>query len=177
MPSQNAYFKDFLNKKNEKHTNWLVKYSAEWCGHCVGMQNEWDKLYNNNSKRLANRGVKLVTVDHSVMEQVEEKLGNQNVQGFPTIRMIKGNQETIDYNGERNADSLKKFAMKYINKKQNKQDNNNNNQNRNQNRNNNNNDNKNKQKNHTRRRQKRQAGGRTLRQRMSHRNRFLKISK
>ena len=96
MPSQNAYFKDFLNKKNEKTTNWLVKYSAEWCGHCVGMQNEWDKLYNNNSKRLANRGVKIVTVDHSVMEQVEEKLGNQNVQGFPTIRMIKGNQEIKD---------------------------------------------------------------------------------
>ena len=174
MPSQNDYFKDFLEKKNDKNTNWLVKYSAEWCGHCVGMQNEWDKLYNNNAKNLANKGVKIVTVDHSVMEKVEEKLGNQNVQGFPTIRMIKGNQETIDYSGERNADSLKKFAMKYINKKQKD-----NKQKRRQNQDNNKDNNQkrpNRQRKHTQGR-KRQAGGRTLRKRMSHRNKFLKISK
>ena len=87
--------------------------------------------------------------------------------------MIKGNQETIDYSGERNADSLKKFAMKYINKKQKD-----NKQKRRQNQDNNKDNNQkrpNRQRN-THRGRKRQAGGRT-RKRMSHRNKFLKISK
>ena len=33
---------------NLENGNWLAWYHADWCGHCIRMKDEWEKLINNN---------------------------------------------------------------------------------------------------------------------------------
>lgn len=99
------------NKINPKDDEvFLVIFYVDWCPHCVSTKPEWAKLQNNlNNKKVNGKNVQVKAVNCEGSKLEEEAAKDNNVNGFPTIKLIKNN-ESIDYNGERNAEAMVEFV-------------------------------------------------------------------
>lgn len=82
----------------------IILYYADWCGHCKAFKPEWEKL----KKKLQNTNIKVEEYEESVDG---DKMNEDEIQGFPTIRIIK-DKKTSDYNGKRDSESIYHFLTK-----------------------------------------------------------------
>ena len=81
----------------------IVLCHMNQCGHCKKMMPEWDKFASKSP--IKTRKIE-VNQDPSFMEK-------HNVSSFPTILALDSSGKKIDeYDGERNASSLMKYAEK-----------------------------------------------------------------
>jgi thioredoxin-like negative regulator of GroEL len=84
--------------------NKLYLFKAEWCGHCKNFKSTWEKL-----QKEMNGHVEFVTYD---ADKHQKEISSFNIQGFPTL-ILKTNDKTIEFNGQRDMDSLKEFIQIY----------------------------------------------------------------
>jgi len=94
-----------------KDGNWMVLYYAEWCGHCKTMKPEWQKVVNKMSK---SNNVNVAEVES---EHIPELAHKPKVDGFPSIKMYNKGKEVSNYEDERVADKIEKFANDNANTK------------------------------------------------------------
>lgn len=88
---------------NESDT--FVRYHMKHCGHCIAMEEEWDKLV----KEMSHHGLVLVNIEQSGLSYVPEHL-KKGIEGFPTmIAYAKGGVDRAEYKGERTAKEMKKW--------------------------------------------------------------------
>jgi len=85
----------------------LIWYWANWCGHCINMVPEWDKLIKNK-----NLPVKIKKIQDTEIKNLKIK----PIEGFPTIRLYIKNKE-IEFNGNRTANDIIKFINDNIKQK------------------------------------------------------------
>ena len=64
--------------------NVMLKFSTSWCGHCVKMQPDWDKLAKTVHQDFT--GCRIVSVD---CEKEAEVCQAFEVKGYPTIMLLK----------------------------------------------------------------------------------------
>lgn len=80
----------------------LVKYYAPWCGHCKKLAPVWDELgefYKDN------QDIVIAKFDATANEAE-----GVNVRGYPTLIWYpKDNKEGVNYEGDRDLESFKKF--------------------------------------------------------------------
>ena len=88
--------------KNNAQT--LVEFFAPWCGHCKSLKPEYEEA----AKRLAGKH-KIATVDCT---QHNDLCAQYKVRGFPTLKLIRSDGTTVDYEDARKADALVKFVVK-----------------------------------------------------------------
>ena len=102
-----------LNKFNNniKSGPWLVWFYADWCGHCVNMKPEWEKLEN---KCKGNNNLNIARVNDQMKDKLHNNIGN-DVSGFPTIRLYNNGKLDNEYTGERNNNSFLEFLLNKIN--------------------------------------------------------------
>jgi len=85
---------------------WFIKFYAPWCGHCTQMAPAWEELAGSLQGKV--RIAKLDATEHTAMAS---KFG---VNGFPTIKFFApgatNEASAIDYDGGRDADSMRLFA-------------------------------------------------------------------
>ena len=109
-----------LNSFNNKIKKgpWLVWFYADWCGHCVHMKPEWEKLENECKN---NKMTNVARVNDQMKDKLHNNIGN-DVMGFPTIRLYNNGKLENEYSGERNNNSFMEFLLNKINtlKKNNK---------------------------------------------------------
>lgn len=81
----------------------LVRYHADYCGHCKAMEPEWDKV---KSGLASTKNKQVIDVEHSAVEHVPIHL-KKDVVGYPTIKAVtsRGSQSHI-YQGPRDADAI-----------------------------------------------------------------------
>ncbi len=84
----------------------LVLYKANWCGHCKMFMPVWDKLQQN----YKDTKVKFTTYDS---EKHKDHIEKMNIQGFPTIHIMKGGS-IEEYNGDRTYESLEQKIKELI---------------------------------------------------------------
>jgi protein disulfide-isomerase len=93
-----------LNRLLLGNENIIIKFYADWCGHCKNIKPEWDKCakeVNKDSKRM-------IKVDVGGKSKEEAALAEKyGVDGFPTI-LIFQNGSHEPYNGARSADAFLK---------------------------------------------------------------------
>lgn len=91
---------------DDKDSMWLVEFYAPWCGHCKSLAPSWELA----AKQL--KGVvKMGAVD---MDQDANKSVGQpyDVKGFPTLKWFGNDKKNpVDYQGGRDADSIRKWAL------------------------------------------------------------------
>merc|ERR1712023_292839 len=81
----------------------LVEFYAPWCGHCKKLE----PIYNQLGEHYKNFPEVVIAKMDSTANEVEQV----SVQGFPTINaFLKGDNNKIDFNGERDLLSLIKFV-------------------------------------------------------------------
>merc|ERR1711915_245884 len=86
----------------DKTKDVLVEFYAPWCGHCKQLEPIYEKL---GEKFADNSAVVIAKMDAPVNE-----LETIKIQSFPTIKLFKkGDNEVVDYNGERTLEGLTAF--------------------------------------------------------------------
>jgi len=95
-------FWEFSRNSNNAGKNVFVEFYAPWCGHCKSLAPVWEKLAQN----VTGGDIIIAKVDAT-----QNDIENVSVSSFPTLKLFKGNDEIVDYNGPRTFEALRKFAL------------------------------------------------------------------
>ena len=110
-PSNASSQSDKLNThiKDKKHA--FVLFYLQGCGPCNATRPEWEKVPHHLEHHAKNPNLMIADVDQSAIDHVKHNSGG--IDGFPTIRHIKGD-EVNEYSGERTAEGLAKWMDKSV---------------------------------------------------------------
>jgi|TARA_B110000285_G_scaffold230527_1_gene297317 thiol-disulfide isomerase/thioredoxin len=93
----------------------FVFFYADWCPHCVSAKPEWSKLVKKHHNTTQNgKNVKVHACNCEEEGVQKESATDNQVEGYPTIKCIKNN-ETVDYSGPREFESLEAWIKKMCN--------------------------------------------------------------
>ena len=88
-----------------KSGNWMILYYADWCGHCKTMKPEWEKA---TSKLTKSKHINIAEIESS---HISKLTPSPIVEGFPTLKMYVKGKEVAQFDDERVADKMTKFAL------------------------------------------------------------------
>ncbi|KAF2144485.1 uncharacterized protein K452DRAFT_142528 [Aplosporella prunicola CBS 121167] len=94
-------FTDFVN------TNDLVlaEFFAPWCGHCKALAPEYEEA----ATQLKEKNIKLAKVDCTAQTELCQSFG---VEGYPTLKVFRGEDSPSPYTGQRKADAIVSYMTK-----------------------------------------------------------------
>ena len=101
----------YTRKRELKKPVLIGKIYADWCFHCKQLKPEWEKMkqkLRSMSKHFA--FVEIESQQEEKMANFKRKYKNIQVNGYPTIFAIKGNQPEY-YMGSRDANSLEQWVL------------------------------------------------------------------
>jgi thiol-disulfide isomerase/thioredoxin len=96
--------------QQSSNTAELLFFYANWCPHCKAAKPIWNDLKTEYENKTIN-GYKVVFTEIDCSEETAEveKLMNQyNIEGYPTIKLIKDGQ-VIEYDAKPSKETLTKF--------------------------------------------------------------------
>lgn len=100
-----------------KHNTLFVGVFSESCHYCVSMKPEWKKFKKMALANYSNLQGAILEIDSSVISQVTNPLLTNNVNGYPSLFIIRNNK-VLKYNNERTAFEFMKFFKINIHKSQ-----------------------------------------------------------
>ena len=88
----------------------LLFFYAEWCPHCKTAKPIWNDLKSEYENKIINGyQVQFTEINCSTeTAEVEEMMNKYNVEGFPTIKLLKDGQ-IIEYDAKPSKDTLVQF--------------------------------------------------------------------
>ena len=86
----------------------LVKYYMDGCGHCDDLEPIWKLVESRIKKDHDDSNIIIVQLNANFMENADVP----NVEGFPTISMIKGGKK-IEHRGARTEEAIMDFFKKH----------------------------------------------------------------
>ena len=98
---------DALKKLNSNSKDKLVKYYMDGCGHCDDLEPIWKLVESRIKKDHSDINIVVVQLNANYMENADLP----NVEGFPTISMIKGGKK-IEHKGARTEEAIIDFFKK-----------------------------------------------------------------
>ncbi|XP_010557309.1 PREDICTED: protein disulfide-isomerase 5-1 [Tarenaya hassleriana] len=95
----------FSDKVKEKDTAWFVKFCVPWCKHCKNLGNLWEEL----GKAMEGEDeIEIGEVDCGTSRAVCTKV---DIHSYPTFKLFYNGEEVAKYQGKRDVESLKAFAL------------------------------------------------------------------
>jgi thiol-disulfide isomerase/thioredoxin len=88
---------DMLDKK----VPMVIKFYAEWCGHCKTLAPEWKKVIENANSKHKGKNIAIVAVEDKIMNKdgfmktLKERVKSLDVNGYPTIGTITYNNGAV----------------------------------------------------------------------------------
>lgn len=96
--------KTFSRIVNNYQTDVFVKFFAPWCNHCLKLAPDW--------MQLANEVANIEDLIIAKFDVTANDLETEKITSYPTLRLYtKTNKDGIDYKGERDIESLKKWLL------------------------------------------------------------------
>jgi hypothetical protein len=87
---------------------------SKTCPHCVNMQPEWKKFISIvNEKKIK---ATILEIDSNILSSIKNSLINNNIEGFPSLFIIKNNKSVAQYNQERKTSNFLQFLRKHVSK-------------------------------------------------------------
>jgi len=103
-----------------KQTVEVLFFYADWCPHCKKAKPHWNNLKNSEKvgqgRRVNNYSIVYTEVDctDDKASGIQEKLSKFKVDGFPTIKMVKGT-EVIEFDAKPEFEILEGFVLQTLN--------------------------------------------------------------
>ena len=110
---ENKVNNEKLNKLLKNGTTFVGAFSKT-CPHCVNMQSEWKKFASSVKEK--NIKATILEIDSAILSAIKNPLINNNVEGFPSLFIVKNNKFVTQYNQERKANNFLQFLSKYASK-------------------------------------------------------------
>ena len=107
---ENKVNNEKLNKLLKNGTTFVGAFSKT-CPHCVNMQSEWKKFASSVKEK--NIKATILEIDSAILSAIKNPLINNNVEGFPSLFIVKNNKFVTQYNQERKANNFLQFLSKY----------------------------------------------------------------
>ena len=124
VPSTNAKYranKELIDGKSDYDGSdgneaELIFFYADWCPHSKQAKPVWEELKQNYENKTINGYTIIFTEIDSSSEnaQVEKMMDKYNVEGFPTIKLLKDGQ-IIEYDAKPSKETLNKFLNTVLN--------------------------------------------------------------
>ena len=84
----------------------IYLFTVEWCPHSKNALPIWEEIKEEyNNKKFNNYKLNFIQVDGEENQELADKY---NVEGFPTIKLVKGKQ-IIEYDAKPTVEHLKEF--------------------------------------------------------------------
>jgi len=84
----------------------IYLFTVEWCQHSKNAIPVWEEIKEEyNNKKFNNYKLNFIQVDGEENQELADKY---NVEGFPTIKLVKGKQ-IIEYDAKPTVEHLKEF--------------------------------------------------------------------
>jgi len=99
-----------LLSENTSNSAELLFFFANWCPHCKTAKPIWDQLKNEYQNKTIN-GYQIIFTEVDCSEEtteVDKMMNKYNVEGYPTIKLIKEGQ-VIEYDAKPTKDTLLQF--------------------------------------------------------------------
>lgn len=103
--------KDSGSGKKDKKAD-MMFFFAEWCPHCKTAKPEWEKMKAAYANRSVN-GYEIQFIEINCTNEtpeVKEMLDKYNVEGFPTIKLVKENGEIVEYDAKVKFPLMEQFV-------------------------------------------------------------------
>ena len=110
---ENKVNNEKLNKLLRKGTIFVGAFSKT-CPHCINMQSEWKKFISSVKEKNINATI--LEIDSAILSSIKNPLINNNVEGFPSLFVVKNNKFVTQYNQERKANNFLQFLSKFSSK-------------------------------------------------------------
>lgn len=84
---------------------------ADWCPHCVSFKPIFEKVaedLSGKTTKKSNKKLRFEKVDCVALAPLAKKYG---VQGYPTIKIIRGDNDMDEYEGSREEHEFAKYLM------------------------------------------------------------------
>ena len=107
---ENKVNNEKLNKLLRNGTTFVGAFSKT-CPHCVNMQSEWKKFASSVKEK--NIKATILEIDSAILSSIKNPLINNNVEGFPSLFIVKNNKFVTQFNQERKANNFLQFLSKY----------------------------------------------------------------
>jgi len=95
-----------------KHAT-LYMFYVTWCPHCTKAGPEWDSLVTSMEGRPINGTVvsfeKINCTDDDSDPQIAKLMSTYSIDSFPTIKLVKDDNQVIDFDAKITEDNLKTF--------------------------------------------------------------------
>ena len=88
----------------------VVQFFSPGCGYCHQLKPEWDSLTDMLREKYQG-DMMLARVRNDMIKNVE---CDKDIEGFPTIFVLKKGKKRGEFSGDRNAQELLKFIEKHI---------------------------------------------------------------
>ncbi|XP_010253557.1 PREDICTED: protein disulfide-isomerase 5-1 isoform X2 [Nelumbo nucifera] len=95
----------FTDKVKEKDTAWFVKFCVPWCKHCKNLGSLWEDL---GAAMEGEDEIEIGQVDCSTSKPVCTQV---DIHSYPTFKLFYDGEEVAKYQGPRDIESLKAFAL------------------------------------------------------------------
>ena len=100
--------KELVSASNDITEVDIYYFFTEWCPYCKKARPIWDNLKEQYNEKLFNgKTLNFKEVDCEKNEQLADRF---NIEGYPTIKLVKGNQ-VVDYDAKPDAESLQEFLQ------------------------------------------------------------------
>ena len=99
--------KEFINKRVDSVE--LLFFYTDWCPHCKTAKPIWNDL-KDTTPMINNVKINYIDVNCETETELAEKY---NVDGYPTIKLIKDNQ-VIEYDAKPDKETLLVFLNKFL---------------------------------------------------------------
>ncbi|KAL3518344.1 hypothetical protein ACH5RR_020933 [Cinchona calisaya] len=95
----------FNDKVKEKDTAWFVQFCVPWCKHCKNL----GTLLEDLGKAMEGEDeIEIGQVDCGTNKEVCNKV---DIHSYPTFKLFYNGDEAAKYQGPRDVDSLRTFAL------------------------------------------------------------------
>ena len=111
VKTQEGFEMDEPNLKPKDDEIVVALFWADWCPHCVSFKPVFEKVasdLNNKTSKKSSKKLRFEKVDCVALAPLAKKYG---VQGYPTIKIISGDNDMDEYEGSREEHEFAKYLM------------------------------------------------------------------